>query len=1157
MKFANYILFFLLLLFGLVSKGQQLTNYKEKDILLSSDTVILDSLSLIENSEIIYLGDELLDKSWYEIDYVNGILILNSSRKETLMNKKITITYRVFPLSFSKPYQHKSNMVLENIDKTPKNPFLFEYEVKNEDIFYLNGLNKSGSISRGVGFGNNQDLSVNSNLNLQLGGKISEDISILASISDDNIPIQAEGNTQQLQDFDQVYIQLFSDSWKLTAGDFYLERPKSYFMNFNKKAQGGSFEIAIPLSKKENAAIISPQLSAAVSRGKFARNTIVGIEGNQGPYRLKGAENENFIIILSGTEQVFIDGMLLKRGNEFDYIIDYNTAELTFTSNRLITKDKRIVVEFQYSDRNFARSLIHFGNDFTSKKLDLSLNFYSEQDSKNQPLLQDLDDSQKRILTNIGDSLQNAVVPNIRLVEFDENKVLYKMIDTLGFDSIFVFSTNPDSAIFQLGFSFVGQNNGNYKQIQSSANGKVFQWQTPIGGVSQGDFEPVILLITPKQKQMATLGGEYRINSFSKINWEGAISKNDINTFSSKDSKDDIGYAFKLNTTNQVRFNKEDTKTWKLNIGTNYEFVDINFSPIERFRLVEFNRDWNLLNPNELLSDQHIIGATFGLEKTKIANITYQINYLNNINQLEGIKNALLLNSQLKGFTLNSTASFLTTNGLNNTNFLRHKAILTKQINWVVLGIGEETEQNKIFINKSDSLQANSFEFQVFQAFIHNADTTKNKFMLSYKQRKDNAPLVNNFLSATRAEDIEFSAALLKYNNHKLRTTFTYRKLEIVSPALSSLKPEETFLARIEYNGRFIKNLITTNTYYEIGSGLEIKKEFLFVEVQPGQGTHAYIGDINNNGTKDLNEFEVAIFQDQATFIKIFTPTNDFVKTFTNQFNQGIFIQPESIFSNEKGFKKLISRFSNRTNYRASRKVSTKDNYFNPFITDISDSSLVTLNLGILNTFYFNRTNTKFGADYTYQNNKDKSLLTNGVDSRKTHINTLKGRWNITRAYTLNMLVSQTEKDNFSEFFTNRNFNLTINELEPGFSYQPNAQFKISILFNYKEKSNVPLLGGEKSITKNGGLELRYNIASKGSLRALFNYIDNTFSETDNISLEFEMLEGLQRGINNTWEVTFQQNLSKYMQLSLNYNGRKSENTKVIHTGGVQVRAFF
>ncbi|PIZ05536.1 MAG: hypothetical protein COY57_06755, partial [Flavobacteriales bacterium CG_4_10_14_0_8_um_filter_32_5] len=225
--------------------------------------------------------------------------------------------------------------------------------------------------------------------------------------------------------------------------------------------------------------------------------------------------------------------------------------------------------------------------------------------------------------------------------------------------------------------------------------------------------------------------------------------------------------------------------------------------------------------------------------------------------------------------------------------------------------------------------------------------------------------------------------------------------------------------------------------------------------------------------------------------------------------------------------------------------------------TDINDSSLITINMGILNTFYFNRTDTKFGADYTYQDNKDKSLLTNGVDARRTLLNTVKARWNITRVYTLNFMVSQTEKESFSEFFANRNFNLTINEIEPGFSFQPSVKMKLSLLFNYKEKTNLPVYGGEKSIAKKGGVELRYNIASKGSLRAIYNYIDNSFSQTDNTSLEFEMLEGLKRGINNTWEVSYQQNLSKYMQLSINYNGRKSENTNVIHAGGVQVRAFF
>lgn len=1128
-----------------------MSNLKQKELLIQSDTTLFDSLSIVPNSEIIFFNGHLLMKPAYEIDYPKSLLIL---KNKNLTNKNISVSYRVFPLSFDATFEHKPIDVIEEELKIAKNPFKYEYTVDNEDIFYLNGLNKSGSISRGVGFGNSQDLSVNSSLNLQLSGKLGNNIQILASISDDNIPIQAEGNTQQLQEFDQVFIQLFNEQWKLKAGDFYLKRPKSYFMNFNKKAQGGSFEIQLNTNKKKLPATMTPTLSAAVSRGKFARNRINGIEGNQGPYRLNGADNETFIIILSGTENIYIDGQLLKRGNEFDYIIDYNTAELTFTTNRLITKDSRIVAEFQYSDKNYARSLIHVGNEYNSERLKLNMNIYSEQDSKDQPLQQDLDDNQKRLLFNIGDSLNQAIIPNVSEVEFSENLVLYKLVDSLGFDSVFVYSVNPDSARYQLGFSFVGINNGNYKQIQSSANGKVYEWQMPVGGVPQGDFEPVILLVTPKKLQMATFGGEYNFTKSNKVTWEGAVSNSDVNTFSDKDANDNVGYAFKMNSINMIKLNK-DVKPWNLNVELGYEFLDQYFNSIERFRRVEFERDWNI--NSTFSSDQHLLTATAGIVKKEKGSFLYNFSLLQNVGEFDGFKNALSTTYQLKGFLLEGDGSFLMTEGIHNTEFLRHKGTLTKSMGWLVVGVSEETEQNRLFVNQSDSLQPNSFEFFTWSIFMRNADTTINKFTISYKQRQDNSPLINSFSKTTDAEDIKLGISLLKNKNHKFRSTFTYRKLEITSPSLTTIEPEENILARVEYVSKFLKKIITSNTYYEVGSGLEIKKEFTFVEVQPGQGTHTYIGDLNENGVNDLNEFEVAVFQDQANFIKIFTPTNEFVRTFTNQFNQGIFFKPEALWGGEKGVKKLIARFSNRTNYRVSRKVSDKSDYLNPFIGDISDSSLVTLNSGFLNTIYFNRTGTKFGMDFTYQEDKDKSLLTNGVESRRTLNRTLKSRWNITRVYTLTVLASNNRKINISEFFTTRNYDLSILEVEPKFSMQPNVKFRMSFLLNYKTKINSIELGGEEATIKRIGVETRYNIASKGSFRATFNYIENEFTLTDNGSLTYEILEGLQEGVNTTWELGFQRNISKHMQLSVNYNGRRSEDTPIIHTGGVQVRAFF
>jgi hypothetical protein len=61
----------------------------------------------------------------------------------------------------------------------------------------------------------------------------------------------------------------------------------------------------------------------------------------------------------------------------------------------------------------------------------------------------------------------------------------------------------------------------------------------------------------------------------------------------------------------------------------------------------------------------------------------------------------------------------------------------------------------------------------------------------------------------------------------------------------------------------------------------------------------------------------------------------------------------------------------------------------------------------------------------------------------------------------------------------------------------------------------------------------------------------------ENTALSFEMLESLHAGENITWGVSWQRNLSNNMQLSITYDGRKSETTKVIHVGGAQVRAYF
>lgn len=1098
----------------------------------------------------IQSSNPILKKADYQIDYSKAQIKWYADRIDTLY-----LSYRTLAIDLNKTYYNKDTSILYSYKEDNYSPIKYSLTPSKYDLFDNRSLNKSGSLSRGVLFGSAQDLSLNSNLNLQLSGQVSKDIEILASITDDNLPIQPEGNTQQLNDFAQVYIQLFSkDKWKLQAGDFWLKKPKGYFLNYNKRAQGASFYKKTSFNYKQKNFELKNTASMAVSKGKFSRNVIQGIEGNQGPYKLKGADNEQFIIVLSGSEKVYINARLLTRGTEYDYTIDYNTAEVTFTTNQIITKDKRIIVEFQYSDKNYARSIVESSNYFKGEKADWYLNVYSEQDAKNQPLQQDLKSSERTYLSTIGDDLSKAYFPSYDSVEFNTNEVLYKKIDSLGYE-IFIQSNNADSAFYQLSFSAISTG-GNYILDGFNAFGKVYKWVAPdtVNNViiHNGAYAPVRTLITPQKRQMITVGAKQNINKNTLLNFETALSNQDINTFSKLDKADNSGLGFSFNLQN-----KKDSliKNWSLISSVKTELITDHFKWIQRYRDVEFTRDWNIQNTTiSTKALQTLAKGEVRLQKGKefvaLRTNTFQID-----NNYEGYKNDINVNLN-KGIDVKFNGSLLQSKSIENTYFLRHKSTVSKKLKQIKLSFTDIHELNKK--NIGDSLSNTSYQFYDWKTAISTLDTNNTYVKLFYGERYDKKVLENQLSPANFARNMGLKINYKFSPYHQIRWTTTYRILTIRNTNISNNTPENTLLNRVNHKLKLLKGGLAFTTFYELGSGLDLKKEFSYIEVIAGKGVYTWI-DYNNDGIKDINEFETAVFSDQANYIRVFTPSQEYIKTFSNSFNEVVTINPRFFLKKKTSINKFINRISTQTALRTNRKttLNSVQEIANPFAENIADSSLQTLNNSFRNSVYFNRSNPVFGIEHTYLISQNKTLLANGFDARSRLSNALNTRWNITKHLLLQLKGELATKASSVEYANTRNYSIVSQQTEGKISYQPSTKFRLSAIAKYKDKRNQQGTSNEKAFINDYGIELKYNQLRKGILTAAFNYVNNVYYGEKNSTIAFEMLEALQPGINYTWNCSIQRTLANNLQLTLNYTGRNSATTKTIHTGGIQVRAFF
>lgn len=1141
MKIFAFIMVFLVSFCGFSQEPN--SNYKTKKVAVT-DSIQIDSVSI--NSSWFYVKtktSEIIDSSYYSVNFSKAILRL----KKPIETDSIIIDYLKFPEFLTKSYKQLDEKII--VENNSINETLYKLSQPNTSPNFLpfDGLTTSGSISRGVIVGNNQNSVLNSELDLQITGKLNDKVSLRASIQDANIPLQESGYSQRLDEFDQVFIELFSDSWNIRAGDIDLQNTNSYFTNFSKRVQGLNFNVK--LGDQDN----QTQLFAAgaIVRGQFTTSQFVAQEGNQGPYKLQGQNGELFILIVSGSETVYVNGIPVKRGEDQDYIIDYNAGEIIFNSTFPITSEMRITVDYQFSDRNYSRFVGYGGGTFTNDKWQIGISVYSENDAKNQPLQQNLSDEQVQILANAGDNRSLMVAPSEVQEALNENRILYKKEGVDG-QEIFVFSNNPDDELYRVTFTFVGNNQGDYIVGNTNTISTIFEYI----GVNQGNYVPVVQLVAPTKLQLAVVNGAYNPTNKTSINFEASASKNDLNLYSNFDDNNNDGFAGKINI-EQTLFKNDSI--WNFDVFIDTDYISSNYRNIQGLYNPEFNRDWNLDSNNNNgigfnLGNQILLNTGFKFYHSKKGFTNYQFEHLNFSDGFRGYRHVLNANLLLNKFHILSHSSYLNANSSSNAStFIRSFNRIVYSMNKRWLGTKLAVEDNIQKTTSTQILTPLSQTFKSYNVFFGVGDSTKVYAEIGYKNRVNDSIKNNQLQKVNTSKTVYLDSKLIENKNTNLSLYANYRTLEYTD---TTIENEQSINSRLQYNQKLFKHIIQWNTLFETNSGRQPQQDFTYIEVEAGQGTYTWF-DYNNNGIQELEEFEIAQFQDQGKYIRVLLPNRIFVKTHQNRLSQTLTINPSQWSILESKSKQFWSHFYNQTSYLIDRKIKRDNNSpfnLNPFKNN--EENQLGLQLNFRNVFFFNRGKQHYTSSYTFLKNTTRQILSIGFVENSLQSHQLNFNHKIEETWLITLFSAFENNESDNQNFSNRNYNFNETRLNPKLSYLFNDNSSFDMFYQYTNKNNII---GRLEALKQQQYGMSFTLASsqKSAINGEFNYFLNNFSGSTNTPVAYQILEGLQPGKNFTWSLLMQKKLTAFLDLNLSYFGRKTEISKTIHSGSIQLKAYF
>ena len=1114
-------------------------------ILAGSDSVTLASGQRLQRG-----ADYLLDYRFGTMQLVPGMFqkILGDST----LSKEMVIRFAFLPFHFQDSYYKRKMVVLK--DSTGKDSIRISRPRSSfsvEDIFGQN-LQKSGSIVRGFTVGSNRDLSLNSGLRLQLQGKIASDLEVVAALTDENTPIQPEGTTQTLQEFDKVFVEMRGTDFTATLGDFDLNLAGTEFAGLNRKLQGAKGTADYHLGVANGSVLIS----GAVPRGKFNTNQFPGLEGVQGPYRLAGKNGEPNIVVIAGTEKVYIDGEMQTRGETNDYTIDYSVAEVTFTTRKLITAASRITIDFEYTDRQYNRSL--FAAQTSSRLFDnkatLTVSYYREADNQDAPIDIAITDSARHVLERAGNDRNKAVLSGVTQV--DSNGT-YILIDTLlagGQHTQFYRYAPGRTAQYNVVFSSVGFGSGDY--VRQSIG--VFVWQGP----GAGDYLPIQFLPLPQLQQTADIHLDVTPTSDLKVTGEFASSSFDANRFSSLDDENNTGHALNFSagyTPKEVRIGGSNIGSFDLQVKERY--IDRRFTFIDRVNDIEFNRKWGIdstTSANEEMQEaslkylpipQVAVGGGYGrIDRGPDLNSK-------RVNGSVDIKGAGLPTVQ---YSIENIRSDQTVTD-NSSSWLRNQGNLEDILGSFTPSFHYEGEKRSISSLATSTPKLGSFQYDLFAPGLKVRDIGPVSVLGGLEWRHDDLFNEGFVVRESKSFTQTYGAKLAEWNSLTSSLDVTLRN-KTYSPVFKQLGNSDvkTVLIRSQSRATPFNRGLETDVFYEVSTERSSRLERVFVHVAQGTGNYKYLGDLNNNGVADDNEFELTRFD--GDYIAITLPSDQLFPIIDLKTSVRFRISPKQFLKNpEDAFSKVLSVLSSESYVRVDEKSSEPDLkqiyllHFRKFQNDsttIAGSTIFTQDLNVLEG------SPDVSVRLRYSQRTGLNRFTSGIERSYARERSIRLRLQLVKEIANQIDYSNTIDRVNSNEPSNQLRDILSNSLVYDLSYRPEQNLELGFktqVGTSTDRFQIPELVSDLNTQS---VRFVYAFSGAGQLRVETSREEVRLNRAVDV-FPFELTGGRVDGKTWLWNVAFDYRVTEFIQATMNYDGRAEGGNPPVHTARAEVRAFF